>query len=93
MILEVVRESSDVLVPLKSVAGGLSALFKQYDVSSCVVPTCTLLTFVCCDKQFISNKDDVRRLIVRVEFLSTSLTGPPKHSDIEETDRREVLER
>ena len=36
-ILEVVRESSDVFVPLKSVAGGLAAIFKQYDVSSCTV--------------------------------------------------------
>jgi hypothetical protein len=33
MLLELVRESSDVFVPLKSVAGGLSALLKQYDVS------------------------------------------------------------
>jgi hypothetical protein len=33
MALEVVKESSDVFVPLKSVVGGLSVLLKQYDVS------------------------------------------------------------
>jgi hypothetical protein len=74
MALEVVKESSDVFVPLKSVVGGLSVLLKQYD-------------------QFIANKDDVQRLIGRVELLTISLTGPPRENDIKEIARREVLER
>ena len=32
LAVEVVKESSDVFTPLKSVAGGLSAILKHYDV-------------------------------------------------------------
>ena len=34
MVIDVVKESSDVFPPLKSVAGGLSAVLKHYDVRS-----------------------------------------------------------
>ena len=33
--IEVIKESSDVLPPLKAVVGALSVLIKNYDVSSC----------------------------------------------------------
>ena len=90
MALEVVKESSDVFVPLKSVVGGLSVLLKQYDVSV-RLGNFGLADYSC--KQFIANKDDVRRLIGRVELLTISLTGPPQENDIKEIARREVLER
>ena len=45
MVLELVKEMSDVFIPLKSVLGGLNAMLKQYDVSCCVtVAIQTLLT-------------------------------------------------
>jgi hypothetical protein len=74
MLLEVVRESSDALPPLKGVVGGIVALLDQYD-------------------QFISNKEDVRRLITRVDSLATLLTKPPQENDISEIGQRNKLRR
>ena len=93
MVLGVVKESPDVCVPLKSVVGGLCALLNQYDVSFYVMEPRTLLTFVWRDQQFIANKDDVRRLVARARSLKTSLTKQPHQNDIEEIERRKVLER
>ena len=93
MVLEVVKESSDVFTPLKSVVGGLSAILKQYDVSSSYIENPYSADFVHCNKQYIANKEDVPRLINRVDSLSTSLTGQPQHGDIKEIERRKVLGR
>jgi len=46
MALEVVKEASDVFVPLKSVVGGLSALLHQYDVSSLLLPIRSYIIFI-----------------------------------------------
>ena len=41
VVLDLVKESSDVFTPLKSVAGGLSAVLKYYDVRhSCLLSIC-----------------------------------------------------
>jgi len=45
VVIDVVKESSDVFPPLKSVAGGLAAILKHYDVWSCSpIPGSTTLT-------------------------------------------------
>ena len=93
MVLDVVKESSDVFTPLKSVVGGLSAILKQYDVSLYDSGNPDSADFVYFNKQYIANKEDVQRLITRVDLLSTSLTGKPQHDDVKEIERREVLGR
>ena len=46
LVIDVVKESSDVFTPLKSVAGGLSAVLKHYDVRhSCFVEPLAPLTY------------------------------------------------
>jgi len=47
LVIDVVKDSSDVFTPLKSVAGGLSAILKHYDVRCApfAIPS-TLLTVV-----------------------------------------------
>ena len=44
-------------------------------------------------KRYISNKDDVQRLILRVETLANSLTGQARTDDMNEGARRSHLER
>jgi hypothetical protein len=90
MLLEVVRESSDALPPLKGVVGGIVALLDKYDVSGSMNTPQNLLII---RKQFISNKEDVRRLIARVDSLTTLLTKPPQENDISEIERRNKLRR
>jgi len=47
LVIDIVKESSDVFTPLKSVAGGLSAVLKHYDVWYAYLATqCTSLTVV-----------------------------------------------
>ena len=47
LAIDIVKESSDVFTPLKSVAGGLSAVLKHYDVQYAYPATlCTSLTVV-----------------------------------------------
>jgi len=43
VVIDVVKESSDVFPPLKSVASGLAALLKHYDVRSTSLITSTIL--------------------------------------------------
>ena len=46
LVVDVVKESSDVFTPLKAAAGGLSAILKHYDVrQSYFFKFCTPLTF------------------------------------------------
>jgi hypothetical protein len=92
MALEVVRESSDVFVPLKSVVGGLSAFLKQYDVSDLQITLPRLILDVI-SKQYISNKDDVQRLIQRIQTLSTLLKRSPTKKDTTEIERRTDLKK
>ena len=44
VVIDVVKESSDVFPPLKSVASGLAALLKHYDVRSLSQISPTILT-------------------------------------------------
>ena len=44
VVIDVVKESSDVFTPLKSVAGGLSAVLKYYDVRCSYLPFACVLT-------------------------------------------------
>ena len=44
VVIDVVKESSDVFPPLKSVASGLAALLKHYDVQSLSPIPSTILT-------------------------------------------------
>jgi len=52
VVIDVVKESSDVFPPLKSVASGLAAVFKHYDVRSLsLIPSAILTTALASDDQ------------------------------------------
>ena len=57
VVVDVVKESSDVLPPLKSVAGGLIALLKHYDVRHVsLFPSTILMIAPASDRQSANNR-------------------------------------
>jgi len=91
VVIDVVKESSDVFTPLKSVAGGLSAVLKHYDVRIPILPYHPRHSQL--DQQTMVNRQTIESLIPRVEGLAESLSTPVPEGEVKERGRREVLKR
>ena len=89
LVIDVVKESSDVFTPLKSVVGGLSAVLRYYDVRHAY-----LLNLWCrslLNQQTMANRDTIGSLIPRVDGLAESLSTPAPEGEIKEMRRRQKL--
>jgi len=87
----VVKESSDVFPPLKSVVGGLTAVLKHYDVRSISLAPSMILMYY--PQQATANQQAIEQLIPRVERLAESVRANVPESEIKERNRRETLKR
>jgi len=88
VVIDVVKESSDVFPPLKSVASGLTAVLKHYDVRSLSLITFTVVTIA---SATTTNRKKVVSLIPRVEKLAESLCEAAPESEVKECERRGTL--
>jgi hypothetical protein len=86
-----VKESSDVFAPLKSVAGGLSAVLKYYDVRSTHFFSSSHRSPE--NQQTMANRDTIESLIPRIEGLAESLKEPAPEGEVKEIERRDKLMR
>ena len=86
-----VKESSDVFPPLKSVVGGLTAVLKHYDVRSISLAPSMILMYY--PQQATANQQAIEQLIPRVERLAESVRANVPESEIKERNRRETLKR
>ena len=91
--VEIAKESSDMFLPLKAVAGALSVLIKNYDVSvSCCGPNIPSY-FPCFPPQQTSdNADNLKEIERRVRSLSSVLASPISEDDYAEKGRRMELQ-
>ena len=92
LAINLVKESSDVFPPLKSVAGGLSAILNHCEVRSMTPrlcrPRCLQLS-----QQTIACRQTIESLIPRVEGLAESLSTPVPEGEVKEEGRRTILKR
>ena len=86
-----VKESSDVFPPLKSVVGGLTAVLKHYDVRSVSLAQPVILILMHYPQQATTNRQTIEHLIPRVEKLAESLHVNVPESETKEHERREIL--
>ena len=93
MAVEVAKESSDMFLPLKAVAGALSVLIRNYDVSFSRSRAGHLLTFRFPLQQTLDNADSVKEIEGRVQSLSGVLDSPVSEDDHAEGGRRAELQR
>ena len=94
MAVEIAKESSDMLLPLKAVVGAISVLIKNYDVSLFRLRTEHLLILACFPLQQTSdNVDSVKEIERRVQSLSSVLVSPVSGDDYAEKGRRVELRR
>lgn len=92
--VDIAKDSSDMLPPLKAVAVALSVLIKNYDVrhppASCSMNLSTADGF---QQQTTANTDQIREVEERVQSLDEILTNPVDGQDSHEKARREALRR
>ena len=87
--VDVSKESSDACTPLKSVAGGLRAVLKYYDVwYAC---SANRLHHSLLNQQTVENREKIESLIPRVEGLAKSLSTPAPRGEAKEIERRQEL--
>ena len=90
LAINLVKESSDAFPPLKSVAGGLSAILSHCEVwtTSCTLPDPRYLQS---SQQTMACRQTIEALIPRVNMLAESLSGPVPRGDVKEEERRKTL--
>jgi len=88
--VDLVKESSDVFAPLKSVAGGLSAVLKYYDVRHFFFSQSAYERSLP-NQQTMANRKTIESLVPRIEGLAESLKEPAPEGEVEEIERREKL--
>ena len=89
VVADVVKESSDVFPPLKSVVGGLTAILKHYDVRPASSASPMILMYY--PQQATANRQAIEQLIPRVERLAESVRANVSESETKEHKRRETL--
>ena len=88
------KESSDMFPPLKAVAGALSVLIKNYDVSAlCSSTGHFLILYPILLQQTSDNAQMVKEIEKRVQSLSGVLASPASEDDYAERGRRLELRR
>ena len=75
--------------PLKSVAGGLCAVLKYYDVWYACSPNRLHRSLL--NQQTVANRETIESLVPRVEGLAESLSTPAPEGEVKEIKRRQVL--
>ena len=92
MAIEITKESSDLFPPLKAVAGALSVLIKNYDVSMFVCELKTSSSFTCFSFQQTSdNVEMMKEIEQRVRSLFSMFASPVSEDDHAEKQRRGEL--
>lgn len=91
LAISMVKESSDAFPPLKSVAGGLSAILDHCDVRLC--PGLNDSLHLCHPQRTVACRETVESLMPRVEQLAESLSGPVPDGEVKEEERRKILKR
>ena len=89
MAIDTAKESSDVFPPLKAVAGALSFLIKNYDVSHS--EHLVLLTADRILQQTTTNVEQIKDIEERIQLLAEVLASPVGDKDTEEKTRRQTL--
>ena len=92
LAINLVKESSDIFPPLKSVVGGLSVILDHCDVEYIPLRLPHPL-YSQPSQQTITCRKTIESLLPRVEGLVESLSVPAPGSEIEEEKRREVFKR
>jgi len=92
LAIDLVKESSDVFPPLKSVAGGLSAILNHCEVRF-ISPGLYRLRSSQPSQQAMACRQTIESLIPRVEQLAGLLSAPVPEGEVKEEDRREILKR
>ena len=87
-----VKESSDVFPPLKSVAGGLSAILDHCEVNS-ISSEQYRPRYLWLSQQTVACRETIESLIPRVEQLAESLSTPVPEGEDDEEERRTILKR
>ena len=91
MAVDIAKDSSDMLPPLKAVMVAISVLIKNYDVGP---PQYILLLITdCFIQQTSANADQIIELEERVRSMGGILAYPVGDKDSEEKTRREALRR
>jgi len=93
MAVEVAKESSDMFLPLKAVAGAMSVLIKNYDVSASYLRVECPFTLRLPFQQTLDNAEGVKEIEGRVQSLSGVLDFPVSKGDHAEGERRAELQR
>jgi hypothetical protein len=90
LAINMIKESSDVFPPLKSVAGGLSAILQHCDVrsTSSMSPHPRRLPS---SQQTMACRQTIESLVPRVEGLAESLSAPAPEGEVKEEKRRTAL--
>ena len=91
MAVEIAKDSSDLLPPLKAVMAALSVLIKNYDVSPPQYPTLLIVDRFL--QQTAANAEQIREIEERVQSLGDVLATQVVDQDIEEKARREALKK
>ena len=87
--IDVVKETSDAFTPLKSVAGGISAVLKYYDVCHYCFSVRSYRSLL--NQQAMANRETIGSLVPRMEGLAESLKKPAPNGEVGEIKRREEL--
>jgi hypothetical protein len=90
LAINMIKESSDVFPPLKSVAGGLSAILQHCDVrsTSSMSPHPRRSPS---SQQTMACRQTIESLVPRVEGLAESLSAPAPEGEVKEEKRRTAL--
>jgi len=93
MAVEALKESSDMLLPLKAVVGAMSVLMKNYDVGVSCPLTEHLIFNRFSLQQTLDNMNIMEEIEQRVHSLSGVLASPVGEDDYAEKGRRVELRR
>ena len=92
LAINLVKESSDAFPPLKSVAGGLSAILDHCEVCFISSELCRPW-YLRLSQQTIACRKTIESLMPRVERLAESLSTPIPEGEVKEEERRKILKR
>ena len=93
MAVEIAKETSDALPPLKAVVGAMSILIKNFDVSVSLSQAENLILTFFFHQQTSDNAESVKEIERRVKSLSSTLTSAVSGDDYAEKARRLELRR